>query len=58
MRFEIERDPVRIANIQTGLADRHNQMMRSRGSLLRYETAPLPNAFPQLGIIGKLSLAA
>jgi hypothetical protein len=48
MRFDIERDPVRIANIQTGLADRHDQMMQSRGALLRYETAPLSNAFPQL----------
>nr|AUN36823.1 hypothetical protein [uncultured bacterium] len=48
MRFEIERDQVRIAKIQAGLADRHNQMMQSRGSLLRYDTASLPNAFPQL----------
>jgi hypothetical protein len=51
MRFEIERDPVRIANIQTELADRHNQMMQSRGALLRYETPSLPNVFPQLSRI-------
>jgi hypothetical protein len=48
MRFNIERDPVRIANIQTGLAKRHDQMMKSRGALLRYDTPLLPNAFPQL----------
>jgi hypothetical protein len=48
MRFDIERDPVRIANIQAELADRHDQMMQSRGALLRYETPSLPNAFPQL----------
>jgi hypothetical protein len=51
MRFDIERDPVRIANIQTELADRHDQMMQSRGAVLRYETPPLPNAFPQLSRI-------
>jgi hypothetical protein len=51
MRFDIERDPVRIANIQAGLADRHNQMMQSRGALLRYDTPPLPNLFPQLSRI-------
>jgi hypothetical protein len=51
MRFDIETDPVRIANIQTELADRHDQMMQSRGALLRYETPPLPNAFPQLSRI-------
>ena len=51
MRFDIERDPARIANIQTGIAERHNQMMLSRGALLRYETASLPNAFPQLSRI-------
>jgi hypothetical protein len=48
MRFDIERDPVRIATIQTGLADRHAQMVQSRGALLRYEAPSLPNAFPQL----------
>lgn len=48
MRFDIETDPVRIANIQTGLAERHDQMIESRGALLRYDTPPLPNAFPQL----------
>jgi hypothetical protein len=51
MRFDIERDPVRITNIQTALADRHHQMMQSRGTLLRYETPSLPNAFPQLSRI-------
>ena len=51
MRFDIERDPVRVANIQTELANRHDQMMESRGALLRYETPPLPNAFPQLSRI-------
>jgi hypothetical protein len=51
MRFDIERDPVRITNIQTGLADRHDQMMQSRGALLRYDTPSLPNAFPQLSRI-------
>ena len=48
MRFDIERDPVRIAKIQSALAERHAQMMRSRGALLCYETPSLPNAFPQL----------
>jgi hypothetical protein len=56
MRFDIERDPVRIANIQTGLADRHDQMMQSRGALLRYETPSLPSAFPQLSRILEASL--
>jgi hypothetical protein len=48
MRFDIERDPGRIANIKAELADRHHQMMQARGTLLRYETPSLPNAFPQL----------
>lgn len=48
MRFDIERDPARIAAIRAELADRHHQLMRSRGALLRYETASLPNAFPRL----------
>jgi hypothetical protein len=48
MRFSIERDPGRIARIQTALAERHRQMMQSRGTLLRYETPSLPNAFPRL----------
>lgn len=48
MRFNIERDPARIAKIQSALAERHAQMLRSRGALLCYETPPLPNAFPQL----------
>jgi hypothetical protein len=48
MRFDIERDPVKIAAIQTGLAARYDQMMQSRGALLRYDTPSFPNAFPQL----------
>jgi hypothetical protein len=48
MRFDIERDPVRIAEIQAELADRHSRMMQARGSLLRYDTPSLPNVFPQL----------
>lgn len=48
MRFDIERDPVRITNIQTALAARHDQMMQSRGALLRFDTPSLPNLFPQL----------
>jgi hypothetical protein len=51
MRFDIETDPVRIASIRNGLAERHDQMMQSRGALLRYETPSLPNAFPQLSRI-------
>jgi hypothetical protein len=51
MRFDIETDPVRIASIQKGLADRHDQIIRSRGALLRYETPSLPNAFPRLSRI-------
>jgi hypothetical protein len=51
MRFDIERDPVRIAKIQAELADRYGRMMQSRGALLRYETPSLPNAFPQLSRI-------
>jgi len=49
MRFDIETDPARIADIQKGLADREDRVMRSRGALLRYETPSLPSAFPQLG---------
>jgi hypothetical protein len=48
MRFTIETDPARIAGIQSELAERHDRMMQSRGTLLRYETPSLPNAFPQL----------
>jgi hypothetical protein len=51
MRFDIEQDPLRIANIQAELAQRHGTMMRSRGALLRYETPVLPNAFPRLSRI-------
>jgi hypothetical protein len=48
MRFTIETDPVRIAGIQSGLAERHDRMMQYRGALLRYEAPSLPNAFPIL----------
>ena len=48
MRFDIERDPARIAEIKAELADRHDRMMQARGSLLRYDTPSLPNLFPQL----------
>jgi hypothetical protein len=48
MRFDIEQDPQRISSIQTELAERHRQMMQSRGALLRYETPALPNVFPRL----------
>jgi hypothetical protein len=51
MRFDIERDPVRIANIRSGLAERHDQMMQSRGTLLRYDTPSFPNAFPRLSSV-------
>jgi hypothetical protein len=51
MRFDIERDPVRIAKIQTALAERHGRMMQARGTLLRYDTPSLPSAFPQLSRI-------
>jgi hypothetical protein len=51
MRFDIERDPVRIAKIQTELAERHGRMMQARGALLRYDTPSLPSAFPQLSRI-------
>ena len=51
MRFDIERDPGRIARIQTELADRHDLMKQSRGTLLRYDTPSLPNAFPHLSRI-------
>jgi hypothetical protein len=51
MRFDIETDPVRIASIQKALAGRHEQMMQSRGVLLRYQMPSLPNAFPQLSRI-------
>ena len=48
MRFNIEQDPIRVANIQADLAQRHGTIMQSRGTLLRYETPELPNAFPGL----------
>jgi hypothetical protein len=51
MRFDIVRDPAKIARIQKRLADRDQQLMTSRGALVRYEMPALPNAFPQLGRI-------
>ncbi len=51
MRFGIVRDPAKIARIQKRLADRDEQLMTSRGSLVRYEMPALPNAFPQLSRI-------
>jgi hypothetical protein len=48
MRFDIVRDPARIARIQNRLADRERQLMISRGALVRYETPALPNPFPRL----------
>lgn len=51
MRFDIEQDPLRITNIQAELAERHGRMMQARGSLLRYETPALPNAFSRLSLI-------
>lgn len=49
MRFDIVRDPAKIARIQNRLADRNQQLMTSRGVLVRYEMPALPNVFPQLG---------
>jgi hypothetical protein len=51
MRFDIVRDPAKIARIQKRLADRDQQLMTSRGALVRYEMPALPNAFPRLGRI-------
>ncbi len=51
MRFDIVRDPTQIARIQQRLADRDQQLMTSRGALVRYEMPALPNAFPQLSRI-------
>jgi hypothetical protein len=48
MRFDIVRDPAKIARIQQRLADRDQQLTSSRGALVRYEMPALPNAFPQL----------
>jgi hypothetical protein len=48
MRFEIVRDPAKIARLQQRLADRDQQQMTSRGALVRYEMPALPNAFPRL----------
>jgi hypothetical protein len=48
MRFDIVRDPAKIASIQKRLADREQQLMGSRGVLVRYDLPALPNVFPQL----------
>jgi hypothetical protein len=48
MRFDIVRDPAKIAGIQKRLTDRDHQLMATRGALVRYEMPALPNAFPQL----------
>jgi hypothetical protein len=49
MRFDIVRDPAKIARIQKRLAGRDEQLTTSRGALVRYELPALPSAFPQLG---------
>ena len=51
MRFDVVRDSAKIARIQGRLADRNQQLMISRGALVRYETPALPNLFPQLSRI-------
>lgn len=51
MRFDIVRDPGKIARIQKRLADREQQLMTSRGALVRYEMPALPTAFPRLSRI-------
>jgi len=51
MRFDIVRDPAKIARIQERLVDRDQEQMTSRGTLVRYEMPALPNVFPQLGRI-------
>jgi hypothetical protein len=51
MRFDIVRDPAKIARIQKRLAGRDQQLTTSRGALVRYELPALPSAFPQLGRI-------
>jgi hypothetical protein len=48
MRFDIVRDPAKVARIQKRLAEREQQLMTSRGALVRYEMPALPHAFPQL----------
>jgi len=48
MRFDIVRDPAKIARIQKRLAKREQQLMVSRGALVRYEMPALPNPFPRL----------
>lgn len=49
MRFEIVRDPRKVARIQKRLAERYQRLMTSRGDLVRYDSPVLPNAFPRLG---------
>jgi hypothetical protein len=51
MRFDIVRDPAKVARIQKRLADREQRLMASRGALVRYEMPALPHAFPQLSRI-------
>ena len=51
MRFDIVRDPAKVARIQKRLADREQRLMASRGTLVRYEMPALPHAFPQLSRI-------
>jgi hypothetical protein len=51
MRFDIVRDPAKIARIQKRLADRDQQLVTSRGGLVRYEMPALPNGFPRLSRI-------
>lgn len=49
MRFEIVRDPAKIARIRKRLAERDRRLMVSRGPLIRHEMPALPEAFPRLG---------
>jgi hypothetical protein len=51
MRFDIVRDPAKVAQIQKRLADREQRLIASRGTLVRYEMPALPHAFPQLSRI-------
>ena len=51
MRFDIVKDPAKVARIQKRLADREQRLMASRGALVRYEMPALPHAFPQLSRI-------
>jgi hypothetical protein len=51
MRFDIVRDPAKVARIQNRLVEREQQLMTSRGALVRYEVPALPHTFPQLSRI-------